>query len=208
MLSTRWGFFTFAFVTLPCPPHGIYVALLTSRDIRHSTLNRGNFAHREQTTNSPWHAEWRVRGASRFSMRSVGIESLRCKSLSSYGLREFKRMFKRMPSSEAKGRRTRFQARIAAERGILTIVNSSELCRDSPLAGMTAQAIADWERRARHKLEPGRAAKVADLLLEIGRRTELLADDSRDVFGANELVQRDDGVDQAQAELRRLVAGS
>ena len=117
-------------------------------------------------------------------------------------------MFKRMPSSEAKGRRTRFHTRIATEREILTIVNSSELCRELPLAGMTAHAIADWESRARHKLEPGYAAKVANPLLEIGRRTELLADDSRDVFGVNQLVQYDDGVDGAQIALRRLVAGS
>jgi hypothetical protein len=111
-----------------------------------------------------------------------------------------------MPTNEAKSRRNRFHARIATEREILTIVNSSPLCRDVPLAGMTAHAVADWESRARDKLEVGRAAKVANVLLEIGRRTELLTDDSRDVFGVNELVEHDDGVDRARIALQKLVA--
>lgn len=110
-----------------------------------------------------------------------------------------------MPGKEANGRRSRFQARIATEREILTIVNSSELCRDLPLAGMTAHAIADWEGRAQAKLDQGRAARIANALLEIGRRTELLADDSRDVFGVNELVELDDEVDSAQIALRTLL---
>jgi hypothetical protein len=111
-----------------------------------------------------------------------------------------------MPTNEAKHRRNRFHARIATEREILTIVNSSPLCTDLPLAGMTAQAIADWEDRARDKLEGGRAAKVANVLFEIGRRTELLTDDSRDVFGVNQLVEHDDGVELARIELQKLVA--
>ncbi len=116
-------------------------------------------------------------------------------------------MLKRMLDNKAQSRRTRFHARIATEREILSIVNSSELCRGLPLAGMTAHAIAEWESRARDKLEQGCAAKVTDLLLEIGRRTELLADDSRDVFGVNELVQHDD-VDRAKAALRELMSRS
>ena len=113
-----------------------------------------------------------------------------------------------MSDNKAQSRRSRFHARIATEREILSIVNSSELCRDLPLAGMTAHAIEDWESRARNKLEPGCAAKVADLLLELGKRTELLADDSRDVFGAAELVMHDNGVGQAKTALRVLVGQS
>ena len=109
-----------------------------------------------------------------------------------------------MIGSEARARRTRFQARIATEREILGIVNSSDLCIDLSLAGMTAEAIADWESRARQKFEPGRAARVANALLEIGRRAELLTDDSRDVFTANDLVTVDDGVDKAKTALRML----
>ncbi len=113
-----------------------------------------------------------------------------------------------MSDDKAQSRRNRFQNRIAIEREILAIVNSSELCGSLPLAGMTAHAIANWELLTRDKLEQGRAAKIADLLLEIGRRTELLADDSRDVFGVNELVQHDDDVDRAKTALRELVSRS
>ena len=141
-------------------------------------------------------------------IRSVAIGSLHCTRLLLYGVKQFKGTLKRMSGDEAKSRRTRFHARIATEREILTIVNSSECCRDLPLAGMTAHAIADWESRARTKLEQGRAAKVANALLEIGRRTELLADDSRDVFGVDALVRHDDGVERAQTELRKLLAGN
>jgi hypothetical protein len=73
---------------------------------------------------------------------------------------------------------------------------------------MTAHAIADWESRARHRLEQGLAAKVADVLLEIGRRTELLTDDSRDVFGVNDLVEHDEEVDRARIALRGLMAAA
>lgn len=73
---------------------------------------------------------------------------------------------------------------------------------------MTVCAISDWETRAREKLEPGCAARAANLLLELGRRTELLADDSRDVFGGNELVQHDNGVSQAENALRELLGKS
>jgi len=40
------------------------------------------------------------------------------------------------------------------------------------------------------------------------RRTELLADDSRDVFGVNELVKYDISVEQAKTALRELVGQS
>lgn len=110
-----------------------------------------------------------------------------------------------MLGNKAQGRRTRFQARISTEREILSIVNSSDLCGDIPLAGMTTYAIADWERHAREKLKQGSAAKIVDILLEIGRRTELLSDDSRDVFDTNEIVQQDD-IDQAKITLQVLVS--
>ena len=110
-----------------------------------------------------------------------------------------------MLDNKARSRRTRFHARIATEREVLSIVNSSDFCRDLPLAGMTSQAIADWESRAREKLEQGWAAKITDLLLEIGRRTELLADDSRDVFRVDQLVEHN-GVDPAMMALQQLMS--
>lgn len=110
-----------------------------------------------------------------------------------------------MSGHKAVRRRLRFHARITTEREILTIVNSSDACRDVPLAGMTAYAIADWEIRAKAKLEEGRASKAADFLLEIGRRTELLADDSRDVFGGRDLGPNDD-LERAKMALLEILS--
>ena len=109
-----------------------------------------------------------------------------------------------MYEKKADSRRTRFHTRITTERQILGMVNSSDLCADFPLAGMTSDAISAWERTARKHLQRGLAARIANQLREIGRRTELLADDSRDVFRPNELVQCDE-IEQAKASLRKIV---
>jgi len=113
-----------------------------------------------------------------------------------------------MPNKFSDDRRLRFHSRIATEREILTIVNSSTLCQGLPLAGMTAAAISEWEIRAQGVLEPGKASAIVEFLLEIGKRTELLTDDSRDVFGVNNLSPHDRAVDVAKAALIRLVSQS
>src|SRR3546814_2057601 len=108
-----------------------------------------------------------------------------------------------MSEASATGRRSRFQARIQSEREILTIVNSSPACRGIPLAGMTSEAIATWEAKARRCLVDGVAAKAVNTLLEIGRRTDLLADNSKDVFTFSDVIATDDLVDRAKKNLRR-----
>ena len=110
-----------------------------------------------------------------------------------------------MRENKEKGRRTRFQARIATEREILGILNSSDLCRSLPLAGMTAHAIADWESRAQDELDQSIVAQITQQLYEIGRKTELLADDSRDVFNPNELIHQKD-VEHAKTCLLQMVS--
>src|SRR3546814_18545514 len=109
-----------------------------------------------------------------------------------------------MSEASATGRRSRFQARIQSEREILTIVNSSPACRGIPLAGMTSEAIATWEAKARRCLVDGVAAKAVNTLLEIGRRTDLLADNSKDVFTFSDVIATDDLVDRARSEERRV----
>ena len=110
-----------------------------------------------------------------------------------------------MSGARAERRRTRFHARIHTEREILRVINSSATCENFPLAGMTSSAIDAWERRAREVFEDGWAAKVGNTLREIGRRCELLADDSRDVFRPTELIDHED-VETATTALREILA--
>src|SRR3546814_8020516 len=70
---------------------------------------------------------------------------------------------------------------------------------------MTSEAIATWEAKARRCLVDGVAAKAVNTLLEIGRRTDLLADNSKDVFTFSDVIATDDLVDRAKKNLRDLL---
>jgi hypothetical protein len=78
-------------------------------------------------------------------------------------------------------RRTRFEERVRLEREFLAPVNRI-FGTKAPLAGMTADAIASWERRAGIVNSGADVARVAALLREAATRAEILADNSRDVF--------------------------
>src|SRR3546814_12365651 len=70
---------------------------------------------------------------------------------------------------------------------------------------MTSEAIATWEAKARRCLVDGVAAKAVNTLLEIGRRTDLIADNSKDVFTFSDVIATDDLVDRAKKNLRDLL---
>lgn len=80
-------------------------------------------------------------------------------------------------------RRTRFEERVRLEREFLAPVNRVFGNR-APLAGMTADAIASWEKRAGSLSSDVDVAHIAALLREAAMRAEILADNSRDVFEA------------------------
>lgn len=96
-------------------------------------------------------------------------------------------------------RRTRFEERVRLEREFLVPVNRVFGDR-APLAGMTADAIASWEKRA-NLLDSGlNVTQVAALLREAATRAEILADNSRDVFDAGRRTGPD-----GLAAIRRLL---
>ena len=78
-------------------------------------------------------------------------------------------------------RRTRFENRVELEREFLTCVNQ-RFGTHAPLAGMTGDAIDAWRVRAREAGCADEVDVVRDLLIEISKRAELIADHSRDVF--------------------------
>ena len=78
-------------------------------------------------------------------------------------------------------RRTRFEERVRLEREFLAPVNRV-FGTTAPLAGMTADAIASWEKRAGLLSLSIDVALAATLLREAAKRAEILADNSRDVF--------------------------
>ncbi|RWN11441.1 MAG: hypothetical protein EOR94_27465 [Mesorhizobium sp.] len=80
------------------------------------------------------------------------------------------------------GRSKRFKARLAVERSILDIVNSSDLSQAVPLAGLTIAAIGDWRFRAGRNLPDRLVSDIEALLISISRESGLLADNSRAVF--------------------------
>lgn len=81
---------------------------------------------------------------------------------------------------------TRFQTRISIEREVLSIVNTA---MSVPLFGMTNAAIQQWRKKAESALPKEKVNTVANLLLEISKRCELMSDNSRDVFCVDELIQ-------------------
>lgn len=94
-----------------------------------------------------------------------------------------------MQDKNGDGRSQRFASRIGREREILSIINSSRIAQHSPLAGMTYEAIIDWEQRIRRAAAPSHLRDIMKLLFEIGRRMNFLADDSRmpfDTIGLND----------------------
>lgn len=80
-------------------------------------------------------------------------------------------------------RRTRFRARIEIERAFLTTVNNF-YGPDGPLMGLTAAAIEAWARTAMERDAAG-PAEVKAILLEAAKRSEILSDDSREVFDSS-----------------------
>jgi hypothetical protein len=96
-------------------------------------------------------------------------------------------------------RRTRFEERVRLEREFLAPVNRVFGSR-APLAGMTGDAIASWERRAGSLGSSVDVVLAAALLREAAKRAEILADNSRDVFEAG----RKTGPDGLTA-IRRLL---
>lgn len=80
----------------------------------------------------------------------------------------------------AEERRTRFHARIETERAVLGLVNAY-FGEANPLAGLTKEAIESWAARAGTEAD-SRVRETRRFLLEISKRTRMLADDSREVF--------------------------
>lgn len=85
---------------------------------------------------------------------------------------------------------TRFQTRISIEREVISIINT-EINISLSLFGMTYAAIEQWKKKAERLLPKQKADTIANLLLEIGKRCELLSDNSRDVFCVDELIPHD-----------------
>ena len=101
-------------------------------------------------------------------------------------------------------RRTRFRRRIDTERDILAVVNAVFAKNGLALFGMTSAAIEKWRSEAQVCIGHKYANEIADLLLKIGQRTELLADDSRDVFRTDDLSPQD-GIAALVLQLGRIV---
>ena len=78
-------------------------------------------------------------------------------------------------------RRSRFETRVILERDFLTRVNE-KFGEIAPLAGMTRDAVDSWASRAGAKTSIAEVRKIADLLIEVSTRADLLADNSKDVF--------------------------
>ncbi|MDB5694197.1 MAG: hypothetical protein JWO81_3260 [Alphaproteobacteria bacterium] len=100
---------------------------------------------------------------------------------------------------DAPTRRTRFEERVRVEREFLLPVNM-RFGAEIPLAGMTADAIESWRRRAATAGIGVDVERAAALLREASARAELLADNSRDVFEADRCTGPD-----GMAELRRML---
>src|SRR3546814_3874600 len=124
-------------------------------------------------TTSPCRAEWPVNAASDWRTSCQAKKFWRCRVWRRIGHIRCLRSWKPMSEASATGRRSRFQARTQSEREIPTIVNSSPAFRGIPLAGMTSEAMATGEAKARRCLVEGVAATAVNTLLENGGRTDL-----------------------------------
>ncbi len=100
---------------------------------------------------------------------------------------------------DGNSRRTRFEARVTIEREFLSRVNAT-FGATVPLAGMTREAIESWATRARPSSIGPDVQQIARILIEASTRAELLADNSRDVFEADQRPSPD-----SLEELRRLL---
>jgi hypothetical protein len=104
-------------------------------------------------------------------------------------------------------RRTRFETRILLEREFLARVNNV-FAPSLSLAGMTRDAIESWSQRASAKKTIKNIFQIARLLIEVSEKSQLLADNSKDVFEAGHIHQPDslavlrDLLDRALAEVR------
>lgn len=78
-------------------------------------------------------------------------------------------------------RRSRFETRVLLEREFLTQVNG-RFGKFAPLAGMTRGAIDSWATRAAQRVDASRVFEIAELLIEVSTRADLMADNSKDVF--------------------------
>jgi hypothetical protein len=107
---------------------------------------------------------------------------------------------------DAKTRRTRFEERVRIERDFLVPVNR-RFGEIAPLAGMTGAAIESWQSRAGSASSGVDVVRVALLLREAAARAELLADNSRDVFTADDRT-RPDGLATIKAMLMQELRAS
>lgn len=78
-------------------------------------------------------------------------------------------------------RRTRFRARLDTERLFLGTINK-KFSVSVPLMGMTRQAIVSWHKTVNIVVPCSQVNSIVSLLLEAGKRADILADDSREVF--------------------------
>jgi hypothetical protein len=88
---------------------------------------------------------------------------------------------------QSNSRRTRFEGRIDIERHFLSIVNEKFGDR-APLAGMTEDAIESWALRATTLFPHNTISSIKQILIEAAIRSEILADNSRDVFVREEIM--------------------
>lgn len=101
-------------------------------------------------------------------------------------------------------RSERFNARINIERSILSTVNASRLCRQLPLAGLSAGAIKEWRQRASLSLPTSVVDEAMTALTEVARRTGLLADNSRGVFETGTETD-DDGLTELKNKIAEIL---
>lgn len=88
---------------------------------------------------------------------------------------------------QSNNRRTRFEGRINIERHFLSIVNEKFGDR-APLAGMTEDAIESWSLRAMTLFPHNTISSIRQMLIEAAVRSDILADNSRDVFIREEIM--------------------
>ena len=87
-----------------------------------------------------------------------------------------------MNKEKVSARGIRFRSRVKIEREILTIVNTSSVAEKVALAGMSFDAIQQWEKSVLSERPNARVGVVVSTLYRIAQNANIISDNNRMVF--------------------------
>lgn len=101
-------------------------------------------------------------------------------------------------------RKLKFSSKVKIERETLSLINSSHFSKKYKLAGMTKEAILNWENTIKTESNEDELSEIINTTLAISRNAHIISDTSKTVFAEGSYFN-DDKYIKDQQKLKILL---